>query len=53
MFQPMDVEFSNENAATAARDVTFNMGDSLVRVLQSLRTSWFTTVTAFGGATIA
>ena len=49
MFQPMDVEFSNEHAAAAARDVTFDMGDSLVRVLQSLRTSWFTTVTVFGG----
>ena len=29
------------------------LGDSLVRVLQSLRTSWITTVMAFGGATIA
>ena len=29
------------------------MGDSLVRVLQSLRASWITTVIAFGGATIA
>ena len=28
-------------------------GDSLVRVLQSLRTSWITTVMAFGGAIIA
>ena len=28
-------------------------GDSLVRVLQNLRTSWITTVMAFGGATIA
>ena len=27
--------------------------DSLVRVLSNLRTSWITTVTAFGGATIA
>ena len=26
------------------------LGDSLVRVLQSLRTSWMTTVMAFGGA---
>ena len=29
------------------------MGDSLVRVLSNLRTSWVTTVMAFGGATIA
>ena len=29
------------------------LGDSLVRVLSSLRTSWITTVMAFGGATIA
>ena len=28
------------------------LGDSLVRVLQKLRTSWITTVMAFGGATI-
>ena len=27
------------------------LGDSLVRVLQNLRTSWITTVMAFGGAT--
>ena len=29
------------------------LGDSLVRVLQNLRTSWITTVMAFGGATVA
>ena len=29
------------------------LGDSLVRVLQNLRTSWISTVLAFGGATIA
>ena len=29
------------------------LGDSLVRVLSNLRTSWVTTVIAFGGATIA
>ena len=29
------------------------LGDSLVRVLQSLRTSWIPTVISFGGATIA
>ena len=29
------------------------LGDSLVRVLQNLRSSWITTVMAFGGATIA
>ena len=29
------------------------LGDRLVRVLQKLRTSWITTVMAFGGATIA
>ena len=29
------------------------LGDSLVRVLQNLRSSWITTVLAFGGATIA
>ena len=29
------------------------LGDSLVRVLQNLRTSWITTVMAFGGATMA
>ena len=29
------------------------LGDSLVRVLSKLRTSWITTVMAFGGATIA
>ena len=29
------------------------LGDSLVRVLQNLRTSWITTLIAFGGATIA
>ena len=29
------------------------LGDSLVRVLQNLRTSWIITVMAFGGATIA
>ena len=29
------------------------LGDSLVRILQSLRTSWITTVMAFGGETIA
>ena len=29
------------------------LGDSLVRVVQNLRTSWITTVMAFGGATIA
>ena len=29
------------------------LGDSLVRVLTNLRTSWVTTVMAFGGATIA
>ena len=29
------------------------LGDSLVRILQNLRTSWITTVMAFGGATIA
>ena len=29
------------------------LGDSLVRVLSKLRTSWVTTVMAFGGATIA
>ena len=29
------------------------LGDSLVRVLSNLRTSWITTVTTFGGATIA
>ena len=29
------------------------LGDSLVRVLQNLRTSWITTAMAFGGATIA
>ena len=28
------------------------LGDSLVRVLQNMRTSWITTVMAFGGATI-
>ena len=27
------------------------LGDSLVRVLSNLRTSWVTTVMAFGGAT--
>ena len=27
------------------------LGDRLVRVLQNLRTSWITTVMAFGGAT--
>ena len=31
----------------------FILGDSLVRVLQNVRTSWITTVMAFGGATIA
>ena len=30
-----------------------SLGDSLVRVLSNLRTSWVTTVMAFGGATIA
>ena len=29
------------------------LGDSLVRILSNLRTSWVTTVMAFGGATIA
>ena len=29
------------------------LGDSLVRVLQNLRTSWITTVMAFGGSTKA
>ena len=29
------------------------LGDSLVRVLQNLRTSWITTVMAYGGTTIA
>ena len=29
------------------------LGESLVRVLQNLRTSWITTVMTFGGATIA
>ena len=29
------------------------LGDSLVRILQNLRTSWITTVMAFGGATIS
>ena len=29
------------------------LGDSLVRVLSNLRTSWITTVMAFGGATVA
>ena len=29
------------------------LGDSLMRVLQNMRTSWITTVIAFGGATIA
>ena len=29
------------------------LGDSLVRVLQNLRTSWITAVMAFGGATVA
>ena len=29
------------------------LGDSLVRLLQNLRTSWMTTAVAFGGATIA
>ena len=29
------------------------LADSLVRVLQNLRTSWINTVTAFGGATMA
>ena len=29
------------------------LGDNLVRVLQNLRTSWITTMMAFGGATIA
>ena len=29
------------------------LGDSLVRVLQNLRTSWITTVMSYGGATIA
>ena len=29
------------------------LGDSLVRILQNLKTSWITTVMAFGGATIA
>ena len=29
------------------------LGDSLLRVLQNPRTSWITTVMAFGGATIA
>ena len=29
------------------------LGDSLVRVLSNLRTSWVTTVMAFGGATVA
>ena len=29
------------------------LGESLVRVLQNLKTSWITTVMAFGGATIA
>ena len=29
------------------------LGDSLVRVFQNLRTSWITTVMAFGGATMA
>ena len=29
------------------------LGDSLIRVLSNLRTSWVTTVMAFGGATIA
>ena len=28
------------------------LGDSLVRILQNLRTSWITTVVTFGGATI-
>ena len=29
------------------------LGDSLVRILQNLGTSWITTVMAFGGATMA
>ena len=29
------------------------IGDSLVRILQNLRTSWIATVMAFGGATVA
>ena len=29
------------------------LGDSLVRVLQTVRKSWIATVMAFGGATIA
>ena len=29
------------------------LGDTFVRVLQNMRTSWITTVLAFGGATIA
>ena len=32
---------------------TLILGDSLVRVLSNLRTSWITTVMTFGGATIA
>ena len=50
MFQSIDLEFSSKHAATAARDI---LGDSLVRVLQNLRTSWITTVMAYGGSTIA
>ena len=29
------------------------LGDSLVRFLQNIRTSWITTVIAFGGTTVA
>ena len=41
------------NRSTWSPAINMILGDSLVRVLQNLRTSWITTVMAFGDATIA
>ena len=54
MFQPINVEFRAKIKQQPLL-VTSHLilGDSLVRVLQNLRTSWITTMMAFAGATIA
>ena len=53
LLQSSDLEPGSKPAATTTGDITSDTGDSLVRVLSNLRTSWVTTVMAFGGATIA
>ena len=53
MLQSSDLEHGSKPAATTTGDITSDTGRQLGQKLSNLRTSWITTVMAFGGATIA